>query len=181
MKTRTIALAVLAITTLGGQLISGAVTLQDTNPSTSIEAPQTDPQPCTRAALTIKEGETDAAMGGVRRTPYTLTNVSKTPCVLKGHVSLELLNKAGAIVKRATKQKTDDPITAAILEPGKTAWFALNFNAGGAGYMGKPCPVYRQMKVTTPGAQSPFVLKTEIQTCAKSDFSVTPITAGAPE
>jgi len=120
-------------------------------------------------------------MGGVRRTPYTLTNVSQTPCVLKGYVSLELLNKAGAMVKRATKQKTDDPITAAILMPGKTAWFALNFNVGGAGYMGKPCPVYRQMKVTPPGAQRPFVLKTEIQTCAKSDFSVTPITAGAPE
>ena len=91
-------------------------------------------------------------MGGVRRTPFTLTNVSNAQCVLNGYVSLELLNKAGAVVKRAIKQKTDDPIAAAILMPGKTAWFALNFNAGGAGYMGKPCPVYRQMKITTPGA-----------------------------
>ncbi len=179
MKTRTVALAVLAIAAFGGQLISGAAPLRDAD--AAVVAPQADPQPCTRAALTIKEGETDAAMGGVRRTPYTLTNVSKSPCVLKGYASLELLNKAGAVVKRATQQKTDDPITAAILEPGKTAWFALNFNAGGAGYMGKPCPVYRQMKVTTPGAQRSFVLKSVIQTCTKSDFSITPITAGAPE
>src|SRR4051794_13759761 len=107
MKTRTIALAALAIAALGGQLIStAAVPLRDANTSTLIEEPQSDPQPCTRAALTIKEGETDAAMGGVRRTPYTLTNVSKTPCVLNGYVSLELLNKAGVMVKRATKQKT---------------------------------------------------------------------------
>src|SRR5580765_7225169 len=105
MKTRTIALAVLAIAALGGQLMStGAVPLWNANTSHSVEEPQTDPQPCTRAALTIKEGETDAAMGGVRRTPYTLTNVSKTPCVLKGYVSLELLNKAGTVVKRATRQ-----------------------------------------------------------------------------
>lgn len=145
------------------------------------DAAQSSTQPCAREDLKIKEGETDAAMGGVRRTPYVLTNASKAPCTLKGYPALELLNKAGAVVKRATKQKTDDPISTATLEPGKTAWFALNFNAGGAGYMGKPCPTYRQVRITTPGAKRPFVLKTEIQTCGKSDFDVTPILAGAPE
>ena len=144
-------------------------------------APQSAAQPCGREDLSIKEGETDAAMGGVRRTPYVLTNVSKTPCTLEGYPSLELLNKSGAVVKRATRQKSGDPIAKATLEPGKTAWFALNFNAGGAGYMGPPCPTYRKIRVTTRGAKTPFVLKTEIQTCAKTDFQVTAIVAGTPE
>ena len=145
------------------------------------EASQSKPQPCAREDLRIREGETDAAMGGVRQTPYTLTNASKAPCTLEGYPSLELLNSAGAVAKRATKQKTDDAITVATLEPGKTAWFALNFNAGGAGYMGPPCPSYRQVRITTPGAKRPFVLKTDIQSCRGSDLNVTPIVAGAPE
>lgn len=146
-----------------------------------LDPTQSNTSPCARESLAIKEGETDAAMGGVRRTPFVLTNVSKAPCTLEGYPSLELLNKAGAVVKRATKQKPDDAITAATLEPGKTAWFALNFNAGGAGYMGKPCPTYRQLRITPPGAKRPFVLRSEIQTCAKTQFEVTPIQAGAPE
>jgi hypothetical protein len=146
-----------------------------------LDAHQSRAQTCAREDLRIKEGETDAAMGGVRRTPYVITNISKIACTLNGYPSLELLNKAGAVVKRATKQKAVDPITRATLEPGKTAWFALNFNAGGAGYMGKPCPAYRQMRIITPGAKRAFVLKTDIQTCAKTNFEVTPIVAGAPE
>jgi hypothetical protein len=181
MKTLRIALALITIVTVTPQLIAGgkiavpgAVTLK------SFAPPQSNPQPCARENLKIKAGETDAAMGGVRQTPFVLTNVSKAPCTI-GYPSLVLLNKAGALVKRATKQKSDDPITPATLEPGKTAWFALNFNAGGAGYMGKPCPNYRQMRITTPGAKRPFILRSEIQTCPKTDFKVAPIVAGTPE
>jgi hypothetical protein len=182
MKTLRIALAVIAIAAVTPQLtLSGKVKSPDRVSFQSFDAPQTDPQPCAREDLTVKEGETDAAMGGVRRTPYVLKNVAKIPCTLKGYVTLELLNKAGAVVKRATHQKSDDPIATAILLPGTTAWFALNFNAGGAGYMGKPCPTYRQIRITTPGAKRPFALRSEIQTCAKTDFEVTPIVAGAPE
>jgi len=161
--------------------VNGKVGLRDATTFGVREVHQSNVQPCTRGALKIKEGETDAAMGGVRRTPYVLTNISQSPCTLHGYPSLELLNNAGVVIKRATKQKTDEPITAATLEPGKTAWFALNFNAGGAGNMGKPCPTYRQLRITISGAKRPFVLKTEIQTCARSDFDVTPIVAGTPE
>jgi hypothetical protein len=182
MKTLGIAFAVITLaavtlpfTVQPRFMLPDAVTLK------SFDAPQSNPQPCTRENLSIKEGETDAAMGGVRRTPFVLTNISKTPCTIKGYPSLELLNKAGALVKRATRQKSDDPINQATLESGKTAWFALNFNAGGAGYMGKPCPTYRQLRITTPGAERPFILRSEIQTCAKTDFEVTPIKAGTPE
>lgn len=145
------------------------------------DAPKPKPGSCAREALSIKEGETDAAMGGVRLTPFVLTNVSKAPCRLEGYPSLELLNKAGAVVKRATKQKSDDPIAPAIIAPGKTAWFALNFNAGGAGNMGPPCPTYRRLRITTPGAGRSFDLRTEIQSCGRSQFEVTPIKAGTPE
>ena len=161
--------------------VSGKVGSRDGRTFGVREIYQSNLQPCAREALKIKEGETDAAMGGVRRTPYVLTNISQSPCTLQGYPSLELLNNAGVVIKRATKQKTDEPITAATLEPGKTAWFALNFNAGGAGNMGKPCPSYRQLRIITPGAKRPFVLKTEIQTCARSDFDVTPFVAGMPE
>jgi hypothetical protein len=136
---------------------------------------------CAREDLSIKEGETDAAMGGVRRTPFVITNTSKAPCTLTGYPSLELLKKTGAVVKRATQQKVDDPIAAATLKPGKTAWFALNFNAGGAGNMGPPCPTYRQVRITVPGVKRPFVVRSEIQSCGRSQFEVTPIQSGSPE
>ncbi len=181
MKTPRIGLVAIALVGLVLQLpADGKVTLRATATST-IDAQQSGAHPCTREDLKIKEGETDAAMGGVRRTPYVLTNNSQTACTLKGYPSVELLNKAGAVVKRAKNQKTEDRIIAATLEPGKSAWFALDFNAGGAGYMGKPCPVYRQIRITSPGAQRPFVLKTQIQSCGKTDFDVTPIVAGTPE
>jgi hypothetical protein len=182
MKVFRVALLVLALAGVVFQLtVDAKVALRDARTSNVSGAHLPNPQPCAREDLKISEGETDAAMGGVRRTPYVLTNASKAPCTLAGYPSVELLNKAGAVVKRATKQKTDDPIATATLGPGKTAWFALNFNAGGAGYMGKPCPTYRQVRITTPGAKRPFVLKTEIQSCGKTDFDVTPIVAGAPE
>ncbi|HEX3146239.1 MAG TPA: DUF4232 domain-containing protein [Pyrinomonadaceae bacterium] len=177
----TLGIVVVALTSVVLQVtVNGKVGLREATTLSVRQAPA-NVQPCAREALKIKEGETDAAMGGVRRTPYVLTNISQSPCTLQGYPSLELLNNAGAVIKRATKEKTDEPITAATLEPGKTAWFALNFNAGGAGYMGKPCPTYRQLRITMPGAKRPFVLKTEIQTCARSDFDVTPVVAGTPE
>jgi len=161
--------------------VNGKVGLGD-EPNFGVrEMPQSNVRPCAREALKIKEGETDAAMGGVRRTPYVLTNISQSPCTLQDYPSLELLNNAGAVIKRATKQKTEEPITAATLEPGKTAWFALNFNAGGAGNMGKPCPTYRQVRITTPGAKRPFILRSEIQSCPGSQIEVTPIQSGTPE
>ena len=182
MRTPRIAVVVIVLAALTPQLAAGSevVLLDSVTFKSSVAAPA-KAQPCAREALTIKEGETDAAMGGVRQTPFVLTNASKAPCTIEGYPSLELLNKAGTVVKRATRQKSDNPIASATLDPGKTAWFALTFNAGGAGYMGKPCPAYRRMRITTPGAKRPFVLRTEIQTCAKTNFEVTAIQAGAPE
>src|SRR4051794_11812650 len=104
MKKFVLTLAVIAVGLLVPQiLIAREAILPDSATSMSFKLPQADPQPCARADLTIKAGETDAAMGGARSTPFVLTNVSKTACTLKGYVALDLLNKAGKVVKRATK------------------------------------------------------------------------------
>jgi hypothetical protein len=136
---------------------------------------------CTHENLRVKSGEGDAAMGGVREVPFIFTNVSASPCTLEGYPHLELLNKKGLLVKRATKQKADAPVAAVTIEPHKTAWFNLNYNAGGAGYMGKPCPAYPKVKIIAPGIKQPFVLRADIQTCAGTDFSVTAINSGEPQ
>ena len=120
-------------------------------------------------------------MGGVRTTPYIFTNVSSSMCTLDGYPALELLNQRGAVIRRATKQKSDEPNAAATLEPGKTAWFNLNYNSGGAGHMGKPCPTYQKVRVTAPRVARPFVVRSEIQTCAKTDFEVSSISSGTPQ
>ena len=136
---------------------------------------------CTHQDLKVKAGEGNAAMGGVRETPFIFTNVSASPCTLEGYPVLELLNDKGAVIKRATKQKSDQPAEAVTIEPGKTAWFNLNYNAGGAGYMGKPCPTYARIRISLVSTTQPFILRDGIQTCAKTDFSVTAISAGSPE
>ncbi len=136
---------------------------------------------CTKENLSIKAGEGDAAMGGVREIPFIITNTSSSSCTVTGYPSLDLLNKAGAVVKRATRQKSDDPIAPVALEPGKTASFMLNYNAGGAGYMGKPCPTYSRVRISVPGISGSWTLKAGVQTCAKTNFEVSALRTGSPE
>jgi hypothetical protein len=142
---------------------------------------------CTREQLTLKAGDEDAAMGGVRIVNYTFTNKSSTPCTLKGYPALVLLNKAGQpvpgkhTVNKAKMFSDTDPVppTLVTLEPSKTAMFLIYYNNGGAGYMGKPCPTYPKVRVTAPGTTRGFTLKQELQTCIKVEVSS--IRASAPE
>ena len=136
---------------------------------------------CVREDLRIKEGETDAAMGGVRETPYIFTNISSSACTLDGYPALELLNQKGMVVRRATKQKSDEPKAAVILDPGKTAWFNLNYNSGGAGHMGKPCPSYPRLRIVAPGTTRAFVLRSGLQSCPGTELQVSSIQSGAPQ
>ena len=142
---------------------------------------QTRVRPCVREDLRIKEGETDAAMGGVRETPYIFTNVSSSACTLDGYPALELLNARGAVVRRATKQRSDEPNATATLDPGKTAWFNLNYNSGGAGHMGKPCPNYPKVKIVVPGTTRAFMLRSYVQSCPRTDLQVSSIRSGTPQ
>jgi hypothetical protein len=142
---------------------------------------QTGARKCVREDLRIKEGETDAAMGGVRETPYTFTNISSSACTLDGYPALELLNQKGMVVRRATKQKSDEPTAAVILDPGKTAWFNFSYNSGGAGNMGKPCPTYPKLKIVAPGTTPAFVLRSGVQSCPGTELQVSAIQSGAPQ
>jgi hypothetical protein len=151
------------------------------NPSPAVT--QTGTPPCRRANLSLKEGETDAAMGGVRLTDYIITNKSTAACTLKGYPRVELLNQQKRIARRAVdrEQLIDDsektPPQVVTLEPGKTAWFRLHYNSGGAG-LEKPCPSFR-LQILAPGTTGPFVFRS-FTWCPGTDFEVSPVRAGKP-
>jgi hypothetical protein len=134
---------------------------------------------CSSGQLSVKAGDEDAAMGGVRTMTYTFTNTSSSPCTLNGYPVYELLNKAGHPVpgKRAinkAKMMVDtDPVPPkeVTLDAGKTAIFFVYYNNGGAGYLGKPCPTYPKVRITAPGTKKGFVLKADIQTCIRPQVS----------
>ena len=135
---------------------------------------------CRRENLSVKEGETNAAMGGVRQTPYIFTNISSSSCTLEGYPSVELLSRKGTVVRRSTKQKSDSAVDVVTLEPGKTARFNLNYNSGGAGHLGKPCPTYQKIRIVMPDVGRALVLRSQITSCPGTNFEVTSIQSGLP-
>lgn len=142
---------------------------------------------CHENQLSVRHVSEDAAMGGVRTIDYAFTNTSSSPCTLKGHPRFEVLNKSGRLVRggRAANGLTmmgDDartPPRLVTIEPGKTAAFLVHYNAGGAGYMGKPCPIYRRVRITAPGTKRGFVLREELQLCGRLEIS--PVGLPSPE
>jgi hypothetical protein len=142
---------------------------------------------CLRENLSIKEGATDAAMGGVRQTDFTITNNGSAPCTLKGYPRVELLNRAGRAVRRAKSSNNwvggdDDKRPQSVtIEPGQTAWFRLNYNSGGAGHVGKPCPTYPKIRITPPGLMRSFTLRSDTSSCPGSDLEVSSVQGGTPQ
>ncbi len=134
---------------------------------------------CQENQLEVRHVSEDAAMGGVRTIDYAFTNTSSSPCTLKGHPRFEVLNKSGRLVRggRAANGLTmmgDEarrPPRMVTIEPGKTATFLVYYNAGGAGYMGKPCPIYRRVRITAPGTKRGVVLREELQLCGRLEVS----------
>ena len=134
---------------------------------------------CQENQLEVSHVSEDAAMGGVRTIDYAFTNTSSSPCTLKGHPRFEVLNKLGQLVRggRAANGLTrmgDEarrPPRLVIIEPGRTATFQVYYNAGGAGYMGKPCPIYRRVRITAPGTKRGIVLREELQLCGRLEVS----------
>jgi hypothetical protein len=141
-----------------------------------------DARPCSREDLSLKEGETDAAMGGVRVTEFLFTNHSSSACTLKGYPGAELLNRKGIVSRRATKSEPQDGGEKLVtLAPGKDAAFNVYFNNGGAGHVGKPCPTYPKIRIIAPGTTRFFVLRTDIQSCPRSQFQVSSVFEPTPE
>jgi hypothetical protein len=136
---------------------------------------------CRGENLSVEAGETDAAMGGARVTAYIFTNTSSSACALSGYPRLELLNRKGLIVRRARKRQTDARAKVVTIELGKTAWFNLYYNSGGAGYVGRPCPTSQRVRITAPGTRRPLVVRSEVTSCARSDFEVSSIHPGMPD
>ncbi|HJQ34669.1 MAG TPA: DUF4232 domain-containing protein [Pyrinomonadaceae bacterium] len=139
---------------------------------------------CSGEQLSVRNVGEDAAMGGVRIRDYAFTNTSPTTCALRGYPRFEVLSAAGRVVRLGRAATGDDageipkPVT---LEPGKTATFQVNYNAGGAGRIGKPCPTYPKVRITAPGTKRGFVLRDAIQLCGAVGVSpVGPPTAEQP-
>jgi hypothetical protein len=134
---------------------------------------------CRGNQLLVRHVSEDTAMGGVRTTGYAFTNTSSSPCTLSGYPRFEVLNKSGRIVRggRAANGLTmlgDDAKMSprlVMIEPGKTATFLIYYNAGGAGHIGKPCPIYRKVRITAPGTKRGFVLREELQLCGRLEVS----------
>ncbi|HEV7843317.1 MAG TPA: DUF4232 domain-containing protein [Pyrinomonadaceae bacterium] len=134
---------------------------------------------CYDNQLSVRHVSEDAAMGGVRTIEYAFTNTSQSPCTLNGYPRFEVLDRSGRLARngRARKgltmmgddaKKGSHPVT---IEPGKTAMFIVYYNAGGAGYMGKPCPDYRRVRITAPGGRRGHMLRDELQLCSSLEVS----------
>jgi hypothetical protein len=152
-------------------------------PSTS--SPATPPILPIRAAtclgtnLSVREVTDDAAMGGEHLVLYSLRNKSSVPCSLKGFPRYELLDKAGRLRPRGRAVNSqqlpgdDNKMLPQLVtvEAGKEAWFRVHYNSGGAGYVGKPCPVSKRVRIMAPGTTRPMIVKAEITSCGTVEVS----------
>ena len=135
--------------------------------------------PCRNQDLSVRHVTDDAAMGGVNTIDYAFKNVSSSPCTLKGYPRFELLDTSGAVRPRGRAinspqlpgDEAKQPPKLVTIEPGKQAGFRVYYNSGGAGYMGKPCPVSRKVRITAPGTTRRFVLREQIASCSSVEVS----------
>ncbi len=134
---------------------------------------------CRGADLSVRQVYDNAAMGGEHLMLYAWRNNSSMPCTLKGYPRYELLDKLGAVRPRGrainSKQLPGDealmPAQLMTIAPGTEAWFRVHYNSGGAGYLGKPCPVSRKVKIVAPGTARAFMVKEDISSCGKVEVS----------
>lgn len=129
--------------------------------------------PCRGEVLSVRHVSDDAAMGGHDLIDFAFKNNSSSPCTLKGYPRYELLDRSGKVRRRGRAMnsqhlpgdETKEPPQLITLEPGKEAGFRVYYNNGGAGHMGKPCPVSRKIRITAPGTKRHFVQREEIRLC----------------
>jgi hypothetical protein len=142
---------------------------------------------CRGADLSVRHVTEDAAMGGHNTIDYAFKNDSASPCTLMGYPRFELLDKSGKVRPRGrainSQQLPGDeskkPPQLVRIEPGKEAWFRVYYNSGGAGYVGKPCPVSRMVWISAPGTTRSFLLPEKITSCRSVKVSV--VRTGLPE
>ena len=118
-------------------------------------------------------------MGGHVLIGYAIKNNGSGPCTLKGYPRFELLDKSGKVRPhgRATNSRdlpgddTQQEPQLVTIEPGKEAGFLVYYNSGGAGHIGKPCPLVRKVRITPPGTTRRLVLREQITFCATLQVS----------
>ena len=129
--------------------------------------------PCRGEDLSVRHVTEDAAMGGHNLIDYAFKNNSSSPCTLIGYPRFELLDRSGKVRRRGRAinsrqlpgDETNEPPQLITLEPGKEAGFRVYYNNGGAGYMGKPCPLSQRVRIKAPGTRRSFELREEIRSC----------------
>jgi len=136
--------------------------------------------PCRGADLSVRHVDDNAAMGGQNLSTYAFRNNAASPCSLKGYPRFELLNKTGKLMPRGVAvnsrqlpgDETAGPPESITVASGKEAVFIVYYNSGGAGYMGKPCPTARKVRITAPETTRTFILNDQmITSCAKVQVS----------
>jgi hypothetical protein len=143
--------------------------------------------PCRAANLSVRFVNEDQAMGGVHMATFAFKNVSTTSCTLRGYPVFILIGRAGKMLPHgrainSSQLPVDDakvPVELVTVEPGKEVAFQVDFNSGGAGYMGKPCPISRRVRISAPGSARVFVLKQQLQLC--STIKVSSVRSGPIE
>lgn len=141
---------------------------------------------CRGADLSVRHVTEEAAMGGHNTIDYAFKNDSASPCTLMGYPRFELLDKSGKVRPRGrainSQQLPGDeakkPPQLVTIEPGKEAWFRVYYNSGGAGYVGKPCPVSRMVWMSAPATTRSFVLPEKITSCRS--VKVSAVRSGPP-
>ena len=159
---------------------TSATSLGQPDPRTTIyKGPVRAPLSCRDQDLTVRHVTDDAAMGGVRTIDYAFKNISSSPCTLIGYARFELSDASGTVSPRGrairARQLPDDevnqPPKLVTIAAGHEAGFRVYYNSGGAGHVGKPCPVSRRVRITAPGTTRRFVLREKITSCRGVELS----------
>ncbi|MEO6393215.1 MAG: DUF4232 domain-containing protein [Pyrinomonadaceae bacterium] len=132
---------------------------------------------CQGANLSLRYIDTDAAMGGVRGASYAFKNNGSAACTLSGFPHLQLLNRYGHPIWVNHIIHSEEPPGIVTLAPGGEAFFSIQYNEGGAGHVGPPCPSVRRIKVRAPGTKRWFSRRDQISLC--SDVTISPVAAAA--
>ena len=166
---------------------TSATALGQPDPRTTMyKGPVRIPLSCLDRHLSVRHVEDDAAMGGVRTIDYAFKNISSWPCTLIGYPRFELLDTSGTVrpsgraihAGQLPGDEVNQPPKLVMIAAGHEAGFRVYYNSGGAGHVGKPCPVSRRVRITAPGTTRRFVLRERITSCR--DVEVSAITSGLP-
>lgn len=154
---------------------AGPASAQPDSRTTSYKGPIATALPCRDADLSVRHVTEDAAMGGVNTIDYAFKNKSSSSCTLIGYPGFELLDKSGNVRPRGRAiksrqmfgEETKYTPQLVTIEPGKEAGFRVYYNSGGAGYLGKPCPLSGKVRITAPGTTRRFILREQIRSCGR--------------